>query len=280
MFMRTAFLMGMFLAVAPYEEALPQEPAAVRAPAGFEIVDKRPGEGRWAKRIREPRTKIEFVLIKSGEFQMGSNAGESNEKPVRTVTIGRPFYLARTEVTQRQWKAVMGNNPSKFKGPSRPVKQVSWDDCQKFLRELNAKRPRGWQFRLPSEAQWEYACRAGSQGKYSFSGDQRQLGDYAWYGENSGNRTHDVATKRANPWGLFDMHGNVLEWCEDVHQKSYNGAPKDGSAWVQGAGDRVVRGGSWGHTASYCRSAFRLRGPASARASFVGFRPAMVVTTK
>ena len=234
-----------------------------------------------AKRIREPRTGIEFVLVESGRFQMGSNHGDSDEQPVHPVTIGQPFYLAKTEVTQNQWEALMGNNPSHFKGPNHPVQQVSWDDCQEFLKKLNEKKPKGWRFTLPSEAQWEYACRAGTKGKYSLGDDEKQLGQYAWCAVNADLGTHDVATRSANPWGLCDRHGNVWEWCEDTYQKSYDRAPRDGSAWVvRGTGDRVIRGGSWDDTAGSCRSANRNGGLASNGSYYAGFRPAIVVTTK
>ena len=132
------------------------------------------------------------------------------------MTITKPFYLGKYEVTQEQWEAVMGSNPSHFKGPKNPVEQVSWDDCQQFLVKLNAKSGgQGSKFVLPTEAQWEYACRAGSTGKFCFGDDEKQLGEYAWYEANSGDKTHPVGEKKPNTFGLHDMHGNVWEWCQD-----------------------------------------------------------------
>ncbi len=158
--------------------------------------------------------KMEMVLIPAGEFKMGSPDSDKDaltlEKPQHRVRITKPFYLGKFLVTQEQWEAVMGNNPSQFKGPKNPVEMVSWEDCQKFLGKLNAKSSSGTgKFQLPSEAQWEYACRAGSKTRYCFGDDETPLGDYAWYGKNSGNTTHPVGEKKPNAWGLYDMYGNV-----------------------------------------------------------------------
>jgi formylglycine-generating enzyme required for sulfatase activity len=163
---------------------------------------------------------IEFILIPAGSFTMGSNDGDSDEKPPHTVTISRPFYIGKYEVTQKQWVIIMGNNPSGFKGGNNPVENVSWNDVQEFIRKLNAKEGTT-AYRLPTEAEWEYACRAGSTTKYCFGNDKSQLGQYAWYEKNSDNKTHPVGQLQANAWGLYDMHGNVWEWCEDWYGEDY-----------------------------------------------------------
>lgn len=199
-----------------------------------------------------PALDMDLVLIPAGEFQMGSTTGDSDEKPVHWVTIRQPFYLGKYEVTQAQWKAVMGTNPSSFKGDNLPVESVSWDDCQEFIRKLNARRD-GYTYRLPSEAEWEYACRAGTTGDYAGN-----LDAMAWYGSNSGNQTHPVGRKSPNQWGLYDMHGNVWEWCQDRYHGDYTGAPADGRAWESGSDNsRVLRCGSWGSNARFCRAADR-----------------------
>src|SRR5262249_25718461 len=151
---------------------------------------------------------MEFVLIPAGTFQMGNNDGYDDDKPVHTVRISRPFYLGKYEVTQAQWEAMMGNNPSHFKGDANsPVEQVHWDDVQKFIRRLNAKEG-GARYRLPTEAEWEYAARAGTTTSWSFGDDASQLGRYAWCGGNAGWQTHPVGQLQPNAWGLYDMYGN------------------------------------------------------------------------
>jgi len=168
---------------------------------------------------------MEFVLIPAGTFTMGSPDSDSNaydhEKPAHQVTISEPFYMGKYEVTQAQWKAVMGENPSRFKGDDHPVENVSWEDVQQFIQKLNAKEGKE-ACRLPTEAEWEYAARAGTTTIYSFGNNASQLGNYAWYDENSGNTTHPVGDKPPNPWGLYDMHGNVWEWVQDWYGPIYS----------------------------------------------------------
>ncbi len=158
--------------------------------------------------------KLEMVLIPAGEFMMGSRAadkGTSNgEKPQHRVRITKPFYLGKYPVTQEQWQAVMGDNPSHFKVPKNPVEEVSWDDCLQFLRRVNEKVG-GGKFRFPTEAQWEYACRAGSTTHYCFGDEDSGLSEYAWYAANSGGTPHPVGEKKPNAWGLYDMHGNIWQ---------------------------------------------------------------------
>jgi formylglycine-generating enzyme required for sulfatase activity len=218
---------------------------------------------------------MEAVYIPAGEFQMGSADGWFNgdEKPAHQVVFSEAFWMGKYEVTQAQWEAVMGANPSYFKGcPQCPVKNVSWDDCQEFIKKLNERKD-GWEYRLPSEAEWEYACRAGTTGDYA-----GELDEMAWYGSFSG--THPVGEKKANAWGLHDMHGNVSEWCQDRWHENYDGAPNDGHAWEQGSDNRrVVRGGSWNDFANYCRAAFRYRLAPGDRGIVVGVRLAVRLAT-
>jgi formylglycine-generating enzyme required for sulfatase activity len=183
--------------------------------------------------------------------------------------------MGRTEVTQGQWQAVMGNNPSGFKGQDLPVEQVSWLNAQEFIRKLNQLND-GYVYRLPTEAEWEYACRAGSTGDYA--GD---LDSMAWYDKNSDNQTHVVGTKQPNAFGLYDMHGNVSEWCEDYYHDRYTGAPSDGSAWLSGGEMkyRVLRGGSWYNGATNARSANRFKYGPDFRFNYVGFRVVAAVRT-
>jgi formylglycine-generating enzyme required for sulfatase activity len=237
--------------------------------------------------------RIELVWILPGSFMMGSEKGHGDEKPVQRVTISQGFYMGRYEVTQAQWQAVMGTNPSNFKGDNLPVEEVSWNDAQEFIGRLNARND-GYTYRLPSEAEWEYAARAGTTGDYA--GD---IDTMAWYGNNSGRtrlaaaeifrsdpqnyyrritdnggQTHPVGSKRPNAFGLFDMHGNVWEWCEDWYHESYVGAPLDGGAWLSGGRqkERVLRGGSWYFPADFCRSSCRNRNPPDSHYDSNGIR--------
>ncbi|KKK80247.1 hypothetical protein LCGC14_2825390, partial [marine sediment metagenome] len=201
--------------------------------------------------------KMEMVLIPAGSFLMGDAFLMDVAKPVHKVRITKPFYLGKYEVTQEQWEAVMGSNPSRSKGAKNPVEMVSWDDCQQFLVKLNAKSGRqGGKFVLPTEAQWEYACRAGSAGKFCFGDDEKQLGEYAWYGDNSDGKTHAVGGKKPNTFGLHDMHGNVWEWCQDWYGAYGAEAVDEPSGPTTGSG-HVGRGGGWSNPAMVCQSAFR-----------------------
>jgi len=218
---------------------------------------------------------MKFVLIQAGEFTIGSPENEkdrqSNEGPYHKVKITKPFYMQTTEVTQAQWKAVMGNNPSYFKGDDLPVEQVSWDDAQEFIKKLSAKE--GVKYHLPTEAEWEYACRAGSTTRFCFGDDESKLGEYAWYNENSDNKTRPVGQKKPNARGLYDMHGNVWEWCQDWYDENYykNSPAEDPQGPASGA-IRVVRGGRWFGEAGDCRTAFRSWVETSFRYDNFGFR--------
>ncbi|MEA1864500.1 MAG: formylglycine-generating enzyme family protein [Euryarchaeota archaeon] len=214
---------------------------------------------------------MKFTLIPAGEFMMGSEDYD-DEKPAHKVKIRKPFYLGTYPVTQREWKAIMGDNPSYSKGDDLPVEQVSWRDVQKFIRKLNEKEGTD-RYRLTSEAEWEYAYRAGTTTRYSFGDSGSKLGDYAWYYENSDRKTHPVGKKKPNPYGLYDMHGNVWEWVQDRWHGDYEGAPTDGSAWESGDGfGRVNRGGSWSDIAGHCLPSYRHYDGPGARSSNLGFR--------
>ncbi len=224
------------------------------------------------KKDYENSIGMKFVLIQTGEFMMGSDE-YNREKPVHKVTISKPFYLGIYPVTQKEWKAIMEDNPSYFKGDNLPVEQVSWNDVQEFIKKLNEKEGAN-KYRLPTEAEWEYAARAGTTTRYSFGDDESNLGDYAWYISNSGRKTHEVGQKKSNPWGLYDMHGNVWEWVQDNWHvdDNYNSAPTDGSAWESSGSFIVFRGGGWYGDAGDSRSAFRGINGAGDRISYLGFR--------
>ncbi|MBQ9771104.1 MAG: SUMF1/EgtB/PvdO family nonheme iron enzyme [Lentisphaeria bacterium] len=247
---------------------------------------------------------LEMVQIEPGTFTMGSPAGREentflyftktvgeelgrwDDEKQHQVTLTKRFYLGKYPVTQKEYQAVMGNNPSKFKGDNLPVEQVSWDDAKSFCSKLNdLKRnelPAGYRFDLPTEAQWEYACRAGTttalnNGLNLTSVNSRcsNLEEVAWYDENSDGKTHPVGQKKPNAWGLYDMHGNVYEWCNDWNSNYPSRAVTDPTGPDLGS-RRVIHGGSWYSTAQRCRSAFRLSSYPADQYSYVGFRVALV----
>ena len=227
------------------------------------------------KTFTSSSTGMDFILIQAGEFKMGSPLGEKgrydSESPAHKVKIEKSFYMNKYPVTQKQWDEIMGSNPSYFEGDDRPVESVSWMDVLKFIKKLNEKEDTD-KYLLPSEAEWEYACRAGTTTRYSFGDDESMLGDYAWYG-NPKDGTHPVGQKKPNPWGLYDMHGNVWEWVQDRWHDNYEGAPSDGSACEDGDSSyRVHRGGSCSSDVGRCRSANRLSPDSGAHNYHVGFR--------
>jgi formylglycine-generating enzyme required for sulfatase activity/tRNA A-37 threonylcarbamoyl transferase component Bud32 len=216
--------------------------------------------------LERRRRRDGFVLIPAGEFMMGGDKYD-NEKPVHKVRISRAFEMGKYQVTQAQWEGEMRSNPSKFKGANLPVEQISWSDAQEFIKKLNAKND-GYNYRLPTEAEWEYACRARRTGNYA--GNLDRMG---WYDKNSGNTTHPVGEKKANAWGLYDMHGNVWEWCSDWYDSGYYAYSLDVDPKGPDLGKhRVRRGGGWSSNASYCRSAFRILNTPDRRFYFYGFR--------
>jgi formylglycine-generating enzyme required for sulfatase activity len=228
---------------------------------------------------------LDMVAIPGGTFIMGSPKTEeerlNNEGPQHSVTVPA-FFMAKYPVTQAQWQAVMGNNPSRFKGANRPVEQVSWNEAGKFCQKLS--QITGKNYRLPSEAEWEYACRAGTATPFCF-GETITTGLANYNGDDTyGNgpkgvsrgQTTDVGSFPPNGFGLYDMHGNVSEWCQDVWHKNYNGAPTDGSAWTSEGNPRyrLLRSGNWLNDPRFCRSAYRWSIPGG-RYDDVGFRLAV-----
>ncbi len=212
---------------------------------------------------------MDFKLIPSGMFTMGAGSYEHQ------VTLTQAFKIGVHEVTQLQYEQVMGVNPSKFNGANNPVEMVSWEDAVEFCRRLSdlpAEKAAGNVYRLPTEAEWEYACRAGSTTKFSFGDDESDLGDYGWYGDNyDGGETHPVGDKQPNSWGLYDMHGNVEEWCQDWYGDYASVSVTDPSGVTSGS-DRVSRGGCWYFTAWNCSSFTRYWYPTSYRSNYCGFR--------
>ena len=211
-----------------------------------------------------------MVRVDGGTFRMGSNA-YGDEQPVHQVTLSG-YSIGETEVTQALWEAVMGSNPSKWKDSNLPVEQVSWEDCQEFITRLNQKT--GRTFRLPTEAEWEFAARGGNKSKgFKYSGSNN-IGEVAWYNGNSGNKTHTVKTKQPNELGIYDMSGNVYEWCQDWYGK-YNRKSQTNPSSPSSGSYRVLRGGSWSNFAGLCRSSFRSDGAPAYRGSDLGFRLAL-----
>jgi formylglycine-generating enzyme required for sulfatase activity len=238
-----------------------------------EIVAGRIGASLSVPLLR--KVVMPFNFCPAGSFLMGSPSSEvgrgcdENQVP---VTLTKDFWMAKTEVTQAQWRAVMGSELSQFTGDELPVENVSWDDAQEFIEKMNGSgiMPNDWKMVLPTEAQWEYACRAGGAEPYAgFTIDE-----VAWYNVNSGKKTHKVGTKKSNSWGLYDLQGNVSEWCADWYGYTLSGGT-DPSGPSSGVG-RVIRGGSWNDNAVYCRAAYRYWNDPGLRLYSMGFRPALV----
>jgi formylglycine-generating enzyme required for sulfatase activity len=241
---------------------------------------------------------MKLKLIKPGDFLMGSPSSlNTSEMPQHRVRITRPFYLGVYEVTQAEYQRVMGTNPSRFseggnqadrvsgKDTARhPVENVTWDEAVEFCRKLSSlqeERSAGWKYGLPTEAEWEYACRAGTTTEWHCGDDMSQVGRYAWYRGVSDGRTHPVGQKQANPWGLYDMHGNVFEWCEDRYDEDYyRSSPTDDPLGPKTGWRRVHRGGSWDRDPPRCRSANRYSREPAFRSDQLGFRVVRVPSGK
>ena len=221
---------------------------------------------------------IEMVKVEAGTFMMGATSEMKNpyddEKPVHQVTLTNDYYMGKYEVTQALWQVVMGKNPSYFKGDNLPVNYVRWKDCQRFISKLNSMT--GRKFRLPTEAEWEYAARGGKKSRgYQYSGSSN-ISDVAWYDGNSGDKTHPVGTKQANELGIYDMTGNVLEWCQDWYGSYYSSSQTNPTGSDSGSA-RVSRGGGWFNDASYCRLSVRFYYTPDFRLDILGLRLALSV---
>lgn len=222
--------------------------------------------------------KIETVTLEGGTFLMGGNR-DQDTRPKHEVTLS-PFAMGKYQVTQAQWREVaalpkieidLNPDPSHFKGDTLPVERVNWFECVEFCRRLSAHT--GENYRLPTEAEWEYACRAGSTKRYCFGRSARQLGDYAWYHKNSDGHTHPVGEKKANAFGLYDMHGNVWEWCHDWYDENYyQQSPRENPQGPESGTYRVLRGGSWSNDQMNARAVYRYYAAPGNRDSHFGFR--------
>ncbi len=228
---------------------------------------------------------MKLVLIHAGSFTMGSpisEEGRREDESPHEVTISKSFYLGMYEVTQTEYEKVTGVSPSRFKGSLLPVEMVSWEDSVLFcerLSELQKEKDSEREYRLPTEAEWEYACRATSTASFCFGDKQESLGDYTWFHGNSGRVPHPVGEKKANRWGLFDMHGNVFEWCQDWYAEYPAGEETDPQG-PQGGSTRVRRGGCWFFVSKYCRASLRDAGAPPLRSADIGFRVAMTPPIK
>lgn len=240
---------------------------------------------RVVKRAGTLQPVAGMVPIPAGTFTMGSPPGEvgrnADEGPQTHVTLTKAFWLGRHKVTQAEYQSVLGVNPSNWVGEDLPVERVSWNDAVAYCEQLTQREreagrlPPGWEYRLPTEAQWEYACRAGTTTRFSFGDADADLGKYAWYDANSSGRTHPVGQKSSNPWGLSDLHGDVWEWCADLYGPYRGGSVTDPTGLGTGF-YRVVRGGAWNTGARDCRSAVRDWYFPLRTYRFIGFRVALV----
>ena len=260
-----------------------QKPATTQVAPKKHKSQSKPTKGGTVKRVATKASysngtltvngiKYNMVWVDGGTFRMGATSEQgseiSDEKPVHSVTLSG-YYIGKTEVTQALWQAVMGSNPSYFEGDDLPVEQVSWDDCQEFIRKLNSLT--GQNFRLPTEAEWEFACRGGNNSRgYKYSGSN-YIDNVAWYWDNSGKKTHPVATKSPNELGIYDMSGNVFEWCCDWYGDYSSGVQTNPKGRYDGLW-RVLRGGSWDDNAKGCRSSNRTCNSPGYRADYLGLR--------
>ena len=255
------------------EDSQQANPVSSIAPANIIQTSNTPSSADGIETFTVNGVTFNMVRVDGGTFQMGSNDSEAfySEQPIHQVTLSG-YSIGETEVTQALWEAVMGSNPSNWKGSSLPVERVSWKDCQKFITRLNQKT--GRTFRLPTEAEWEFAARGGNKSRgYKYSGSNN-IGEVAWYEDNSGSETHAVKTKQSNELGIYDMSGNVWEWCQDW-KGDYSSSAQTNPTGPSSGSSRVLRGGSWYFTTGYCRSSIRISYSPAYRISFLGFRLAL-----
>jgi formylglycine-generating enzyme required for sulfatase activity len=274
-----ALCVCLLAAAVPVQAQKKDDPPPEPTVAPFDAKQAEEHQKAWAKHLGV-RVKLrnsigmELMLIPPGEFLMGSPAfedGRGDDETQHKVTLTKPFFMGITEVTQAQFFRVLRKNPSKFKAAKHPVEMVTWDEAVEFcarLSDLPAEKRTGRVYRLPTEAEWEYACRAGTTTAYSFGNDKGQLSNYGWWKVNSGGASHPVGLKKPNPWGLYDMHGNVHEWVHDWLGGYSGGELTDPKGPVSGS-YRVGRGGGW---YDWGRSAFRGRNPPASRSNGLGFR--------
>lgn len=227
-------------------------------------------DGETVKEYNVNGVSFKMIKVESGTFRMGSTTGDSDEQPVHSVTLSKDYYIGETEVTQELWTTVMGSNPSCFTSDSQlPVERVSWNDCQTFITKLNSLT--GGNFRLPTEAEWEYAARGGNKSaEYTYSGSNT-IEDVAWYSVNSGDKTHTVKTKSPNELGIYDMSGNVWEWCSDWYGNYSSAAASDPTGASSGS-SRVIHGGCFGNVAIDCRCTYRFQYTPSSAYDHLGLR--------
>ena len=260
----------------PVEQPQPTRPEPQRPVLQQPEPEPMPATVQQPQRPQSNLPDIAMVYVSGGTFTMGATSEQGSdawddEKPAHSVTLSG-YYIGKYEVTQKLWKAVMGSNPSNFKGDNLPVERVSWNDVQEFLRKLNAMT--GKNYRLPTEAEWEFAARGGNSSRgYKYSGGN-SIGNVAWFGSNSGSRTHAVGTKSPNELGVYDMSGNVYEWCQDWYG-SYSSSSQRNPQGPNSGSFRVYRGGSWNYSAGRCRVSFRLYNTPGGRDSYLGFRLAL-----
>lgn len=259
----------------PEPKPKPQQPKVNQHPSTPKPTAIRVSYDSSSNSLVFGNNRYKMVYVSGGSFNMGATSEQvsdalDNEKPAHRVIVSE-YYIGQTEVTQALWQAVMGTNPSNCKGDNLPVERVSWNDCLSFIEKLNAKT--GRTFRLPTEAEWEFAARGGNNSRgYKYSGSN-YLDDVAWYDSNSNNQTHTVATKQANELGIYDMNGNVWEWCSDWYDSNYyKNSDSNNPRGAYTGSTRVDRGGGWDNDARLCRVSFRDYSTPDIRVSFLGLR--------